>query len=58
MQVMAIKCDRCGRVEEQSNTVRVKLFIDIYNFEQKEFDLCKYCADEKRNKDREFMGDL
>ena len=58
MQIMATKCDRCGRVEEQGRTVRVKLFIDIYNFEQKEFDLCQCCADEKRNKDREFMGGL
>lgn len=56
MQVLAIKCDRCGRVEEPNKGVRVRLFTELYNYEQREFDLCRYCADEKCNKDREFMG--
>lgn len=58
MQVMAIKCDRCGRVEEANRCVRVKLFTELYRYEQKEFDLCQLCADEKCNKDKEFMGGL
>ena len=58
MQVLAIKCDRCGHVEEQGKTVRVKLLNDIYKYEQKEFDLCQYCANEKCTKDKQFMGEL
>ena len=58
MQVIAIKCDRCGHIDEPSRFVRTKLFTDMYGYEQREVELCQCCADSKRNKDTEFMGGL
>lgn len=62
MQILAHKCERCGRIEEnnsQMETIELLLRSSITgSFERVRMEVCQFCADGKVEQDRQYMENI
>lgn len=62
MQILAHKCERCGRIEENNSkmeTIELLLRSNITGaYDRVRMEVCQFCADAKVEHDRQYMENV